>query len=85
MIPAMIAVGGRICKTKAIAVKGQKRKDVKLSARKKNFWQTFPVGVRNDYKFLKEWQKKPKKQNLIILFLHSSEVWHKLSRSSLPV
>jgi len=85
MNPATIAVLGRICKTKAIAVKDQKRKDVKSSARKKNSWQTFSVGVRNDYKFLKEGLKKQKKRNLIILFLHSSEVWHKPSRSSLPV
>ena len=54
----MIAVWGWICKTKTIAVKDLKRKDLKSSARKKNFWQTFSVGVRNDFKFLKEWQKK---------------------------
>ena len=39
-------------------MKDQKRKDVKSLARKKNFWQTFFVGVRNDCRFLKEWQKK---------------------------
>jgi len=50
---------------------GSEKKDVKSSARKKNFWQTFSVGVSNDCRFLKEWQKK---QNLIILFLHSSKV-----------
>jgi len=49
-------------------VKDQKRKD-KVVVRKKNFWQTFSMGVRNNCKFLKEWQKK---QNIIILFLHSS-------------
>jgi hypothetical protein len=62
-------------------VKDQKRKDIK-SARKKNFWQTFSMNMRNDCVFLKEWQKK---QNLIILFLHPSKVWHKLLCSSLPV
>ena len=36
--------------------------------------------------FLKEWQKKKQKsQNLVVLFLHSSEVSHKLLRISLPV
>ena len=30
-------------------------------------------------------EKQKKKQSLIILFLHSSKVWHKLLRSSLPV
>jgi len=39
-------------------VTDQKRKDVKTSAKKKNFWQTFSVRVRNHCKFLKEWQKK---------------------------
>jgi hypothetical protein len=36
-------------------------------------------------KILKKMKKKQKKQNLIILFLHSSKVWYKLLRSSLPV
>jgi len=71
---------------KAITVKNQGRKDVKSSVKRENFWQTFSMGVRNDCKFLKEWQKKQKKQDLMILFSHSSEVWHKLLRSSsLPV
>jgi len=58
---------------------GSEKKRHKVVARKKNFWQTFSMGMRNDCKFLKEWQKKQKKQNLIILFLHSSKVWCKLT------
>jgi hypothetical protein len=60
-------------------IKDRKRKDVKLSARKENFWQKFPEGVRNDCKFLKkEWQKKTEaadSHNPLFTFL---EVWHKL-------
>jgi hypothetical protein len=59
-------------------MKDQNRRDVKLSARKENFWQKFPEGMRNNCKFLKEWHKKQKQQILIILFLHFLEVWHKL-------
>jgi len=35
-------------KAKAIKMKDQRRKDVRPSARKENFWQKFPEGVRNN-------------------------------------
>jgi hypothetical protein len=57
-------------KAKAIEIKDRKRKDVKSSARKENFWQKFPEVVRTDCKCLKEWQKKRKQRIPIILFLH---------------
>jgi len=41
-------------------MKDRKRRDIKSSARKENFWQKFLEDVRNDSKFLKEWQKKQK-------------------------
>jgi hypothetical protein len=63
---------------------GSEKKD-KVFSQKEKLLVEFSAGVRNDCKFLKEWQKKQKTQNLIILFLHSSKVWHKLLRSSLPV
>jgi len=43
---------------KRLKVISQKGKDLKSSARKENFWQKFLEDVRNDSKFLKEWQKK---------------------------
>ena len=40
------------------------KKDIKSSARKKNFWQTFSVDIRNNCKFLKEWQKKNRRSRI---------------------
>ena len=66
----------------------ESEKGVKSSAKKKkNFWQTFSLIVRNECKFLKAWQKKKqKKQNLIILFffLHYSKLWHKNVTQQFP-
>jgi len=53
-------------------VEDQKRRHKVVSQKEKLLADIFRG--RNDCKFLKEWQKKHKKQNLIILFLRSSKV-----------
>jgi hypothetical protein len=44
--PPTIARCGTIYKAKAIEFKDRKRKDVKSSAGKENFWQKFPEGLQ---------------------------------------
>jgi hypothetical protein len=61
-------------KRKAIAVKDQKNKDVKSSSKKKNFWHTFSVGVRKDYKFLKECHKKESHNPVFTFFKSMAQI-----------
>ena len=69
----MIAVWGRICKTKAIAVKDQKRKDVKSLARKKNSGRHFR-GREERLQILKRMAEKTEEaepHNLVFTFFKS--------------
>ena len=69
----MIAVWGRICKTKAIAVKDQKRKDVKSLARKKNSGRHFR-GREERLQILKRMEEKTEEaepRKLVFTFFKS--------------